>query len=407
MLMLLAPGGKYCRAVSLQDPFSWAIHDRSTSPYYLLVTIVDDTTGKSRKCCICATFLEGAVMTQMRLPDELQSMDKAARTIIENKSRTYHFSNPKALANVEPRYSEEQLAAARERLKPYTNEDLLGRPQSDQSRLKLNSLGLARDAVACVLLERGLYARLGDVPGGVYALSPKDIADEQRQFAKWRENARQESWRAHTLACHLDGYHALAEKFVLVDSDIGDINLLQYSLCSDMTRRGPALVDGARWYDPIINEKPKYDWNTFLENYHRSGVAAARQAWLSAWKRKSHGSLGFTSFGGSGMENGDDMAIAIKAWRRGGLVGLPRFQYDLRQGREWVGSVYLDTSGRQALAYNAGDPEANASDPNHMLPPQLVPKNRAAQNCLGIFFRPVNGIEDYFVIESRARHSKQ
>src|SRR3569833_1390351 len=100
------------------DFFARAIRAQSSAPYDVLVTVVDDRTHTSRKVCIMAALLVDAVTTEDRLTkgDRARVEDQS----LANKARIYHFSNPCAIEQVKPMYTEAQLATVRTRLSTYT-----------------------------------------------------------------------------------------------------------------------------------------------------------------------------------------------------------------------------------------------------------------------------------------------
>ncbi len=99
-------------ALAQQSPanFAKAITDESTSPYYVLITVINDTTGTRRTICTLAPFLLGAITFQYHiLPDRNSHKDQQAAALawerkleavaLASKDQVYHFSNPKALKN--------------------------------------------------------------------------------------------------------------------------------------------------------------------------------------------------------------------------------------------------------------------------------------------------------------------
>jgi hypothetical protein len=54
------------------ESFAAAIRDDSTSPVYVLITVVDDNTGKARTGCTLGNFLLGAIHMQYGLAYDLE-----------------------------------------------------------------------------------------------------------------------------------------------------------------------------------------------------------------------------------------------------------------------------------------------------------------------------------------------
>jgi hypothetical protein len=78
----------------------------------------------------------------------------------------FHFSNPKALANVAFQYSQEDLDRVSDlvRVKGIEGAMTTLRAEDPISRDRRFST-----ALACVLIENGLAARRGDIPSDIFA----------------------------------------------------------------------------------------------------------------------------------------------------------------------------------------------------------------------------------------------
>jgi hypothetical protein len=143
-MTLLTGGAGQCAAEPYQshEDFVAAIRDRSSSPYIVLLTAIDDRSEQAHTGCTNAHFLTGAIHIELwrqidvRAPrDELKSRSaEAERIAIEHTSHVFHFSNPAALQSVFPfpndrRYSKACEAIARgvrARFADRTGELLLG-----------------------------------------------------------------------------------------------------------------------------------------------------------------------------------------------------------------------------------------------------------------------------------------
>jgi hypothetical protein len=98
ILVSAAPiSGKAADALSvqLQDQFEWAINKRSTSPGFVLLTAIDDRTGKSITGCTEAPFLLGAITRETGV-----SGDEARQIALSNTDHVFHFSKQAALDNL-------------------------------------------------------------------------------------------------------------------------------------------------------------------------------------------------------------------------------------------------------------------------------------------------------------------
>ena len=97
-----------------QAAFETAIRDHSTSPYIVLITVVDDRTGQTSTGCSGANLLLGAIYIEQwgridgtATPEVRARLAEVERIAVENTGHVFHFSNERALANVLPfRYPE-------------------------------------------------------------------------------------------------------------------------------------------------------------------------------------------------------------------------------------------------------------------------------------------------------------
>jgi hypothetical protein len=78
-----------------QDKFEAALRDRSTSPFVILLTVVDDRAGKTRTGCVMAPFLLGAIHFETGA-----SSHDALDVALANRSHVFHFNTQKALDNI-------------------------------------------------------------------------------------------------------------------------------------------------------------------------------------------------------------------------------------------------------------------------------------------------------------------
>jgi TonB family protein len=131
ILWIGSPGDAAAQARQSQAAFETAIRDTSTSPYVVLITVVDDRTGEVSTGCNTANLLLGAIyLEKWGSFDSSQAAarhEEVKRIALENTSHTFHFSNQAALNNVLP----------------------------------------FRFAEACVAIERGTRARIADRTGQI------------------------------------------------------------------------------------------------------------------------------------------------------------------------------------------------------------------------------------------------
>jgi len=152
--------------------FTRAIQNESTAPNYVLITVVDDNTNKRRLLSTEAPFLLGAIHSERKISYDAAGVNKVRQFALSCKDRTFHFSSSDALKNVSARYDENILVEMRSALKNLTDDQLRKGFRCDGKGLdKLytdkpsREYSAYRDAIAHVLLERGLLPRRGCIVG--------------------------------------------------------------------------------------------------------------------------------------------------------------------------------------------------------------------------------------------------
>ena len=155
--------------------FAAAFANRSTSPRYVLITIINDKTGSQQTICTLATFFDGAIHYQYHLPYTAEGERKSRKIALTSSGRTYHFSQSNALRNLRIRYTPQILIQVRSQLKNVSTSTLVkGLSHSGKMNeiyTKQKSFGMFaayRDALAYVLIERGLQPEQADMTGGLY-----------------------------------------------------------------------------------------------------------------------------------------------------------------------------------------------------------------------------------------------
>jgi hypothetical protein len=148
--------------------FTKAILDESTEPYYVLVTVVNDSTKTNQTVCTEAPFLLGAIHLEQNIPYS-DSGSKVVQSIaLSNSRRIFHFKHGIAINNIPVNYDSRRLAEVRTILASFSEKEL--REQLSKTDSKLHTIynnytwtlyKSYRDATAHVLLEKGISVRLG------------------------------------------------------------------------------------------------------------------------------------------------------------------------------------------------------------------------------------------------------
>ena len=83
--------------------FEAAIRNQSTAPSVVLITIIDDLTGRIRTDCTESPFLLGALQIERGIPTlTSQNLIDLEHVALENTSHVFHFSKKAALDNLGP-----------------------------------------------------------------------------------------------------------------------------------------------------------------------------------------------------------------------------------------------------------------------------------------------------------------
>lgn len=170
-LILVAAATSASASAQVQPAASYeaAVRNASTSPSYVMVTVVDANTGLERTTCTTANLLAGALHQQYGLAYDAEGVRQATALALSNAAHRFTFSVEAALRNIRASFSPEELAEVRARFAPLSERELRdGFGTKPWGRLH-DALPdrRYRDAVACVLIERGLSPYMADRTGAV------------------------------------------------------------------------------------------------------------------------------------------------------------------------------------------------------------------------------------------------
>jgi len=174
-----------------QDMFRRGLHEPgvlvTSAPLFVLITLRDPSTGAERGAAIPGNFLLRAIDMEYHLKPRKTSKKDEGKALAElqqkelqialsQPNRVFVFGNHRAQNNVEPRYTPAILAAVRHELSRRSRQELLRAGRANESwlhriyeskRVAMESFAY-RDALAHVLLERGILVGHGDYTGGLY-----------------------------------------------------------------------------------------------------------------------------------------------------------------------------------------------------------------------------------------------
>lgn len=151
-----------------------AVDDGGTSPLYLLFTLHDNKTGRDRLVCTLGTGLIGAIHFEFRLDYDEAGRKRALEIALRQPGHRFSFKSRRALRTVEPRYTSEMLAAARERFAQMSHAQLrrfVDKEDVDElchRTTKRPEWDDCQAATAYAILERGVLVGSADRTGLLY-----------------------------------------------------------------------------------------------------------------------------------------------------------------------------------------------------------------------------------------------
>jgi hypothetical protein len=164
--------GAQRNTVDVAGLFRRALANDSTAPSFALITLVSPNGESTRQIAIPAPFLLGAIHSEYHLDYDDSGTARAKQIALTQRDRVFQFKNPAAVNNVQPRYSEQELAIARERLNGLGKAEVLagfrggsGKLDALYNRLPGNKYAAMRDAIAQLLIERGFLVGIGCFAG--------------------------------------------------------------------------------------------------------------------------------------------------------------------------------------------------------------------------------------------------
>ena len=159
-------GGTYTH-----DLFVRALVNDSTAPDYVLITVADPRTHSERVVCTTANLFLGAIHREYGLGYTEAEIKRAQTIALQQRDRRFVFTRKAALNNLADYATPEALADVRKVLATKTDSQLLQEdiaqsltqvPDGMPRKQAIARHNAYRDAVARVLLERGIGCTMGD-----------------------------------------------------------------------------------------------------------------------------------------------------------------------------------------------------------------------------------------------------
>ncbi|MEJ1242502.1 hypothetical protein WBG78_30415 [Chryseolinea sp. T2] len=84
----------------LYDNYKKAIENESTFQYFVVIHVTDVNTGQTREICTKGNFLAGAIHREYNLGYDDNSIRKAEKIAINNRTRAFKFKSLEAINNL-------------------------------------------------------------------------------------------------------------------------------------------------------------------------------------------------------------------------------------------------------------------------------------------------------------------
>lgn len=187
--MLIAASSAFATPSQSADSFAKAIRNYSTAPAYVLVGITNAQTGTRKEGCYRANTLRYALEIEHSVTTSSSGYARIEKMALNNRQREFRFRKQTALDQFFDTYSVADLDQVRLQLARFSNKDLIQGFSSDDSELHAiynrqirHRYQALRDAIICVLLERGLSAGHGDYVDSVWVVDDSAKPDTLQQW---------------------------------------------------------------------------------------------------------------------------------------------------------------------------------------------------------------------------------
>jgi len=164
----------------------------------------------------------------------------------------------------------------------------------------------------------------------------------------------------------LKGYDRVRGIFRIEQAMQGSINRTEESLFVMLATDKGRTLNAAWWLDPIINSKPRYDWQTFLGLFSEADLRLSKHAWLNEWKAATKGRLlELHAFGREPASEQDEIKYSVlPIWREAKFAGRPEFEVLARLGSSsWLSIFFNNKDPRLLVNYSMELP----AEPAHWL----------------------------------------
>lgn len=152
----------------------------------------------------------------------------------------------------------------------------------------------------------------------------------------------------------LDGYLEAMDWCRVDRAMSGHINMQPESLFLEISTRYPSLLDAARWWNPLKEGKPTFNWKDFTAAYDAALRQVGTHTWLEDWKNAGPDrTLELQAVGRSGFAERMRDSFVVPPWKDSRFSGEPEYEILLRRKGQWCGTVWLSAAEPGALIETA------------------------------------------------------
>jgi hypothetical protein len=156
--------------------FKKAVLDKSTEPYFVLITVINDSTNSNSLITTEAPFLLGAIHIEHSIPYSENGSAEVERLALAASNRIFRFKKPNALKNIGHFYNDQILGEIKKKIGDLSREELISQVADSKSalhkiyqeRTKITYIPY-RNAIAHILLENGIAVRRNSKSGNLYS----------------------------------------------------------------------------------------------------------------------------------------------------------------------------------------------------------------------------------------------
>ncbi|HHW09611.1 MAG TPA: hypothetical protein GXX29_06525 [Firmicutes bacterium] len=188
---------------------------------------------------------------------------------------------------------------------------------------------------------------------------------------------------------NLAGFEAMKQDFAFDEARVGNVSLFPKSLYIEMFASNKGIINSIRWWNPLHNDLPQYNWHDFLKLYEEASAVIAQHTWLYEWREATPGRR--VELRAFGLEIGETDSkletIIMPVWQQAGFRGQPAYSVLARFGNHDYVEIYFGKDDPRALVTSNSSTVSFYYDDNS--PQAQEPKSISHWlDSLDVYFHP-------------------